>query len=149
MARPPTGPLVVSFDASLRSVNDDTTPTSAAVGCVVTDGSETVATRSIAVDTFVSSSTLELRALVEAARTVSTIGTAVGAVHVNGDADAAVHAADPDHPSTPSTRLARRRVRTIRSCFAAIPVVTYRVVPRRENVRAHELAKAGHSRHRC
>ncbi|MFC6973695.1 hypothetical protein ACFQL1_01790 [Halomicroarcula sp. GCM10025709] len=144
----PSGPLLVSFDASLRYAADNATPTSAAVGYVVTDGLESLAERSVPVEAFVSSAALELRALVEAARMVSEIAPTASSVHVSGDADAAVHVADPTHPATPSSDVARRRVETIRSCFADIPVVTYRVVPRQANDRAHELARAGHDRGR-
>lgn len=146
MSQGATGPLIVSFDASVRFGADNATPTSAAVGYVVTDGVDPIVERSMPIEAFVSSSALELRALVEAARAVTEAAPTVASVHVRGDADAAVHAADPSHPATPGSDVARRRVETIRSCFAGIPVVTYRVVSRGENARAHDLAQAGHTR---
>jgi ribonuclease HI len=146
MSRAASGPLLVSFDASLRYADDNATPSSAAVGYVVADGTEPIVERSMPIEAFVSSSALELRALVEAARAVADIAPTTASVHVRGDADAAVNVADPTHPATPTDDVARRRVETIRSCLAEIPVVTYRVVPRGENARAHALAQAGHTR---
>jgi ribonuclease HI len=138
------GPLLLYFDASLLYGPDNSTPTSAAIGYVVDDGTTTLLEGSQHVDAFVSSAGLELRALVEAARAVAESTDIVSSVHVHGDADAVIRLADPSRPATPSTRLARRRVETIRSCFRDVPVVTYRCVPRHSNERAHALARAGH-----
>jgi len=136
--------LLAYFDASLLYGDDNATPTSAAVGVLVEDGTETYCRRSLSVDAFVSSTALEYRALTEAAHTVARRFDDVGAVHFHGDADAAIHAADPDHPADPSNRVTRRRVATIRNAVADVPVVTYRAIPRDRNCRAHRLARAGH-----
>ncbi|WP_254279994.1 hypothetical protein [Haloarcula marina] len=144
--RPTRPSLLLYFDASVRYGPDHATPTSAAVGFLVEDGSETVIEESIRVDAFVSSSQLEYRALVEAVRAVEAYPTTVASLHVHGDADAVIRAVDPQHPTTPDDRLARHRVAAVRECVADIPLVTYRAVGRDENERAHDLARAGHSR---
>lgn len=136
--------LLAYFDASVLYGDDNATPTSAAVGVLLSDGTETYCRRSLSVDAFVSSTALEYRALAEAARTVAAQVDAVSAVHFHGDADEVIHAADPDHPADPSDRVARRRVVATRDAVADVPVVTYRAVPRARNRRAHRLARAGH-----
>lgn len=136
--------LLAGFDASLRYADDNATPTSAAVGAVVTDGARTYAERSLAVDAFVSSTTLEFRALLEAVRAVDEAFDDVAALHVRGDADAVVRAVDPDHHADAPGPVARRRVEAVRALVADIPVVTYRSIPRARNRRAHDLAQAGH-----
>jgi hypothetical protein len=136
--------LLAYFDASMRYGDDNATPTSAAVGIIVEDGTETYCRRSLSVDAFVSSTALEYRALAEAARAVATQVDEVSAVHFHGDADVVIRAADPDHPAEPSDRLARRRVAATREAVADVPIVTYRVIPRDRNRRAHRLARAGH-----
>ncbi|MDS0280988.1 reverse transcriptase-like protein [Haloarcula onubensis] len=136
--------LLLYFDASVLYGPDNATPTSAAVGFLVESGATTHVERSMAVDAFVSSAHLEYRALLEAVRAVAATDERVASLHVHGDADAVIRAVDPDHPATPGDRLCRRRVRAIRDAVDGIPVVTYRVVDRRENERAHGLARAGH-----
>jgi len=144
MTAPPS--LLAYFDASLRYGEDNATPTSAAVGVLVEDGTTTYVERSLAVDAFVSSSALEFRALLETARAVDERFDRVSALHVHGDADAVVRAADSSSPAEPSDPVARRRVERTRTLLADVPVVTYRSVPRSENERAHALAAAGHER---
>ncbi|MFC7228556.1 hypothetical protein N0B31_14175 [Salinirubellus salinus] len=46
----------------------------------------------------------------------------------------------------PKCPVSRRRVERIRELLAPVPTVTYRVVPRGHNERAHRLARAGHAR---
>lgn len=144
MTAPPS--LLAYFDASLRYADDNATPASAAVGVLVEDGVTTYVERSLAVDAFVSSSALEFRALVETARAVDERFDQVSALHVHGDADAVVRAADPASPAEPSSTVAHRRIERTRDLLADVPVVTYRAVSRSENERAHALAAAGHDR---
>lgn len=136
--------LLLYFDASVHYGRDNATPTSAAVGFLVESGATTHIERSMAVDAFVSSAHLEYRALLEAVRAVANTGERVASLHVHGDADAVIRAVDPDHPASPGDRVCRRRVDSIRDAVDGIPVVTYRVVGRGENERAHRLARAGH-----
>ncbi|MBV0923891.1 reverse transcriptase-like protein [Halomicroarcula limicola] len=141
----PTAPsLLLYFDASVLYGPDNGTPTSAAVGFLVKDGTTTILERSMHVDAFVSSAHLEYRALLEAVRAVEELSTTVASLHVHGDADAVLRAVDPRHHAMPDDAVARRRVASIHECVADIPVVTYRAVKRGENERAHELARAGH-----
>ncbi|MBX0297194.1 reverse transcriptase-like protein [Haloarcula nitratireducens] len=141
----PTPPsLLLYFDASVLYADDNATPTSAAVGFLVEDGSAAVIERSMRIDAFVSSAHLEYRALLEAVRAVEAYPTTVASLHVHGDADAVLRAVDPQHHAMPEDRVAQRRVESIREWVADIPVVTYRAVGRGENERAHELARAGH-----
>jgi len=136
--------LSLYFDASVHYGRDNATPTSAAVGFLVESGVTSHIERSMAVDAFVSSAHLEYRALLEAVRAVADTGERVASLHVHGDADAVIRAVDPDRPATPDDRVCRRRVDAIRDAVDGIPVVTYRIVGRGENERAHRLARAGH-----
>ncbi|MBX0286263.1 hypothetical protein [Haloarcula salinisoli] len=136
--------LSLYFDASVHYGPDNATPTSAAVGFLVESGATTHIERSVPVDAFVSTAHLEYRALLEAVRAVAETGERVASLHIHGDADAVIRAVDPDHPATPGDRVCRTRVDAIRDAVAEIPVVTYRVVGRGENERAHRLARAGH-----
>jgi ribonuclease HI len=136
--------LSLYFDASVLYGADNATPTSAAVGFLVESGATTHIERSLPVDAFVSSAHLEYRALLEAVRAVAATDDRVASLHVHGDADAVIHAVDPDHPATPGDRICRTRVDAVGEAVAEIPVVTYRVVGRGENARAHRLARAGH-----
>jgi len=136
--------LSLYFDASVLYGPDNATPTSAAVGFLVESGSTTHVERSMPVDAFVSSAHLEYRALLEAVRTVAASDDRVASLHVHGDADAVIRAVDPDHPATPTDPVVRHRVVAIRDAVDQIPVVTYRVVNRGENQRAHALARNGH-----
>jgi len=136
--------LSLYFDASVHYGPDNATPTSAAVGFLVESGARTHIERSLAVDAFVSPAHLEYRALLSAVRAVAATDDRVASLHVHGDADAVIRAVDPDHPATPGDRVCRTRVEAIRDAVAEIPVVTYRVVGRGENERAHRLARAGH-----
>jgi len=143
--RSPFGPsLCLYFDASVLYGPDNATPTSAAVGFLVESGSTTHVERSLSIDAFVSSAHLEYRALLEAIRAVTAREDPVASLHVHGDADAVIRAVDPDRPAIPGTRIARHRVDAIREAVDPIPVVTYRVVGRSANRRAHRLARAGH-----
>jgi len=136
--------LSLYFDASVPYRSDNATPTSAAVGFLIESGATTHVERSLPIDAFVSSAHLEYRALLAAVRAVEATDDRVASLHVHGDADAVIRAVDPDHPATPGDRICRRRVTAIREAVAPIPVVTYRVVGRGENRRAHDLARAGH-----
>lgn len=144
MALPPS--LFVSFDASVLYAADNATPTSGAIGYVVEDATAVHVEGSRSVDVVVSSTALEYRALAAAARAVDAQFDRVGTLHVHGDADAVVRAVDPEEETTPSGRVARRRVEAIREHFADVPTVTYRAVSRERNGRAHDLARAGHDR---
>ncbi len=136
--------LSLYFDASVHYGPDNATPTSAAVGFLVESGTTTHIERSMAVDAFVSTAHLEYRALLEAVRAVTNADDRVASLHVHGDADAVLRAVDPDNPATPGDRICRTRVEAVRDAVAEIPVVTYRVVGRKENDRAHRLARSGH-----
>ena len=141
----PFGPaLSLYFDASGLYGPDNATPTSAAVGFLAESGTTTHVERSLSVDAFVSSAHLEYRARLEAVRAVTDRDGRIASLHVHGDADAVIRAVDPDRPATAGDRIARDRVATIREAVDPIPVVTYRVVDRGENGRAHRLARAGH-----
>ena len=136
--------LSLYFDASVHYGPDNARPTSAAVGFLVESGATTHIERSMAVDAFVSTAHLEYRALLEAVRAVEATDDRVASLHIHGDADAVIRAVDPDRPATPDDRVCRTRVAAIREAVAPIPVVTYRVVGRDGNERAHDLARAGH-----
>jgi ribonuclease HI len=123
---------------------DNATPTSAAVGYVLTDGSETLRAESVPIEAFVSSAHLEFRALLEAVRAVDAHVPDPPSVHVHGDADVVIRTVDQSEPATPGDRLTRHRVEEIRDLVADVPVVTYRAVKRGRNERAHEVARAGH-----
>lgn len=136
--------LLLYFDGSLLYADDNATPTSAAVGYLLTDGSKTLRSESRSIDAFVSSAHLEYRALLEAVRAVDTHISDPPSIHIHGDADVVIRTVDPAEPATPSDRVTRRRVQKIRELVADIPVVTYRAVDRGHNERAHQLARAGH-----
>lgn len=136
--------LLAYFDASIHHGADNATPTSAAVGFLVEDGTETYVERSLAVDAFVSSAALEYRSLLETVRAVDATFEAVSSLHVHGDADAVLRAVDPGTPARPSDGVERRRVAAIRDAVADVPLVTYRSIPRTDNERAHRLARRGH-----
>jgi hypothetical protein len=138
--------LLAYFDASVHYGPDNATPTSAAVGVLVEDGTETYVERSLPVEAFRSSAALEHRALVEAVRAVTDRFDRPSSVHLRGDADAALRVTDPDHPAEPTDPVGRRRVRAVRERLADVPVVTYRAVDRARNRRAHDLARRGHDR---
>ena len=137
--------LLLYFDASVRYADDNATPTSAAVGFVVGDGTETLVEGSLPVRTFVSSAHLEYRALLEAVQAVDAMDGRVASLHVHGDADAVIDAVDPATDTTPGDPVTRRRTEAIRAAVDPIPRVTYRVIGRGENGRAHDLAQAGHA----
>jgi ribonuclease HI len=136
--------LLLYFDASVRYAGDNATPTSAAVGFVVGDGTETLVEGSFPVRTFVSSAHLEYRALLEAVQAVAGMDGRIASLHVHGDADAVVDAVDPATDAEPGDRIRRQRTEEIRAAVDSIPRVTYRAVGRGENERAHALAQAGH-----
>jgi len=136
--------LLAYFDASVHYGPDNATPVSAAVGFLVEDGVETYVERSMRVDAFVSSSALELRALAETVRAVVDRFDRVSSLHLHGDADAALRATDPAHPTEPTDPVGRRRVHEVRDLLTDVPVVTYRAVDRSCNARAHDLARRGH-----
>lgn len=137
----PGASLVVSFDGSVLYGPENAAPTAAAVGYVVTAG-EPLAVGSQRLSAFVSSTHVEYRALVAAARAVAAVSEHrdVASCHVRGDAATVVEAADPDHPAEPGDRVARHRVATVHDLLAPVPRVTYRTVPRGRNRRAHGLA---------
>jgi ribonuclease HI len=141
--------LLLYFDASVLYAEDNATPTSAAVGYVIEDGSTTIHEESVPIDAFVSSAHLEYRALLEAVRAVSDHAADPPSLHVHGDADVVIRNVDPSEPATPGDRVTRRRVEQIRDLVADIPVVTYRTIKRGRNERAHEVARAGHSDRRA
>jgi len=137
--------LLLYFDASVRYGEDNATPTSAAVGFVVEDGTETMIEGSLPVRTFVSSAHLEYRALLESVQAVAGLDGRIASLHVHGDADAVIDAVDPATDATPGDRIMRQRVAAIRAAVDEIPTVTYRAVGRGRNERAHELAQSGHA----
>jgi ribonuclease HI len=143
-AFPPS--LTCSFDASVHYGPDHATPVSAAVGFHVEEGTRTRIEGSRRVPNVVSSSALEFRALLAAARAIDERFDAVASIHVRGDADAVIESVDPRREATPTGRIERRRVERIRRLFESIPTVTYRIVDRHANERAHALARAGHGR---
>ena len=110
------------------------------------EGTETRLSGSGRVEHLVSSSALEFRALLEAVVAVDETFEEVASLHVRGDADAVVEAVDPRREAMPHGAVSRRRVHHIRRLLDPIPTVTYRVVPRGLNERAHHLARAGHGR---
>ena len=138
--------LVLSFDASVHYGPAHAHPVSGAIGYLVEEGTETVLRGSERVDHLVSSSALEFRALLEAARAVDRTFDRVASLHVRGDADFFVDAVDPRLDAMPECGVSRRRVERIRALLDPVPTVTYRVVPRGLNDRAHRLARAGHAR---
>lgn len=142
MSLPPS--VLVYFDASVLYGSDNATPTSAAIGYHVDAGTETRVAVSESVETFVSSTDLEYRALLEAVRAVTDRFADLSSLHVHGDADVVIRTVDPDHPARAKGRVARRRVAAVRELVADVPVVTYRAVPRGHNERAHDLARTGH-----
>lgn len=142
MSLPPS--LLVYFDASVLYGPDNATPVSGAVGVVVEEGTTAEIERSLGVDAIASSTELEFRALAEAAVAVDERFDRVASVHLHGDAEVVVRAADPEDDTEPPTRIARRRVETARAALADVPTVTYRTVSRGANERAHELAREGH-----
>jgi len=137
--------LVVRFDGSVRYGRDDATPTSAAIGYVVTAG-EPVVEGSRSLDAFVSSTHVEYRALVAGARAVAALGDhwRIADVHVRGDAATLIDAVDPDRPAEPGDKIRRRRVASVRDALAPVPRVTYRQTNRTRNELAHELATRAH-----
>ena len=135
--------LLGYFDASVHFGPDNETPTSGAVGYVVSDGLRTCLEGSLPVDAVVSTSALEFRACLELVRAVDRAFDRPSSLHVHGDADAVIRAVDPAVPAAPSASVARRRVAEIRDHVADIPVVTYQVVDRSDNDRAHKLAREG------
>lgn len=137
--------LLLYFDASVRYGPDNATPTSAAVGFVVGDGTETLIEQSLPVGTFVSSTHLEYRALLEAVQAVEAMDGRIASLHVHGDADAVVDAVDPAVDAEPGDQIMQKRVRAIRAAVEDVPTVTYRAVGRGENRRAHDLAQRGHT----
>ena len=142
----PAGSLFGAFDASVHYGPDNATPTSAAIGYVIRDGTTTAVEYSGSVSAVVSSTDLEYRALLEMVEAVAGRFEAPSALHVRGDADVVLRAVDPSDPTEPSGRIARRRTAAIRRTVESlrVPTVTYRSVPRGDNERAHELARAGH-----
>lgn len=144
MSLPPS--VLVYFDASVLYAADNATPTSAAIGYHVDAGTETRIEAAESVDAFVSSTDLEYRALLEAVRALTARFSDLSSLHIHGDADVVLRTVDPTHPARAKSRIARRRVATIRELVADVPVVTYRAVSRGHNQRAHDLARAGHER---
>jgi len=136
--------LVLSFDASVLYDADHARPVSGAVGFVVEEGTHTRIERSLRVRNLVSSTALEYRALLEAGLAVDDTFKSVASLHVRGDADVVLDSVDRRVEAMPNGRVERRRVHRIRRLFDDIPTVTYRVVPRGLNERAHRLARAGH-----
>jgi len=143
-AFPPS--LVLSFDASVHYGPAHAKPVSGAIGYVVAEGTETRLSGSERVDHLVSSSALEFRALLEAVAATVERFDDVASLHIRGDADAVVEAVDPRRDAMPRGGVSRRRVHRVRRLLAPIPTVTYRVVPRELNERAHHPARAGHGR---
>lgn len=133
--------VVLHFDGSVRYGPDNATPTAAAIGFVGTAGEPLVA-GSRTLSAFVSSTHVEFRALVAAARAVAGLSRhrQVSSVHVRGDAAAVIDAVNPDRTATAGDEIRRRRVEQVRAALASVPTVTYRTVGRQRNERAHELA---------
>jgi len=133
--------LVVRFDGSVRYGPDNATPRTAGIGYVVEEG-EPVVEGSRELSAFVSSTHVEFRALVAAARAVAAFcdHRRISDVHVRGDAAAVIDAVDPARDGDVGDPIRRRRVERVRGALAPAPTVTYRCVSRGENRRAHELA---------
>ena len=142
MRSPPS--LLAYFDASVLYGPENGTPTSGAIGFLVEDGTTTYVEASRSVGAFVSSAALEFRALRETVKAVDEQFSHVSSLHLHGDADAVIRAADPDHPAEPSDPIIRRRLADVHARVADIPVVTYKELSRGRNERAHALARAGH-----
>jgi ribonuclease HI len=133
--------LVLRFDGSVRYGPENARPRAATIGYVIEEG-RPLAEGSRELSAFVSSTHVELRALVAATRAVAAMRThrRISDVHVRGDAAAVIDAVDPERESGTSDRVFRRRAETVREALAPVPTVTYRCVSRTENDRAHELA---------
>jgi ribonuclease HI len=137
--------VVCSFDGSVLYGADNARPTAAAIGYVVAAGGPLVE-GSRPLTAFVSSTHVEYRALVAAARAVAALADhrSIADVHVRGDAEGVIEAVDPDRPADPGDDVRRRRVATVRELLAPFPTVTYRTVDRGRNRRAHALAARAH-----
>jgi ribonuclease HI len=133
--------LVVRFDGSVRYGPENANPRAATIGYVIEEG-RPLAEGSRELSAFVSSTHVELRALVAAVRAVETmrIHRQISDVHVRGDAAAVIDAVDPARDGATGDRIFRRRAERVREALAPVPTVTYRCVSRPENERAHELA---------
>jgi ribonuclease HI len=137
--------VVCSFDGSVLYGADNARPTAAAIGYVVSAGGPLVeGSRPLAA--FVSSTHVEYRALVAAARAVAALADhrSIADVHVRGDADGVIQTVDPDAAAEPGDDVCRRRVATVRELLAPFPTVSYRAVDRGRNHRAHALAARAH-----
>jgi len=133
--------LVVHFDGSVRYGSENASPTAAAIGYVITAG-EALVEGSRRLDTFVSSTHAEFRALLEGARAVAELSRhrRISDVHIRGDAATVLNAVDPLRPETPGDEIWKRRVALTRDALAPVPEVTYRRVSRGANERAQQLA---------
>lgn len=139
--------VILAFDGSVLYGPSNAAPTAAAIGYVLSTH-EPILEGSRSLSTFVSSTHVEYRALVEGVRAVADIAEhrTVASLHIRGDAAAAIEAVDPDHPTEPSDGVLQRRVETVRELIDPIPQVSYRTVTRTRNQRAHELAQRPHHR---
>lgn len=133
--------LVLRFDGSVRYGPNNADPRTAAIGYVIAEA-KPLAEGSRELSTFVSSTHVELRALVAGAQTVAALidRLRVSDVHVRGDAAAVIDTVDPSCESAVDDRIFQRRAERVREALAPVPRVTYRCVSRGENERAHELA---------
>jgi ribonuclease HI len=97
---------------------------------------------------FVSSTHVELRALVAGARALGELTDhhQVNAVHVRGDAAAVIDTVDPSRPAGVDDSICRRRAERVRELLAPVPTITYRHVGRYENERPHKLASRAYDR---
>lgn len=137
--------LILSFDGSVLYGPSNATPTAAAIGYAISTH-EPIVEGSRSLSTFVSSTHVEYRALVDAARAVAALSEhrTVASLHIRGDAAAAIEAVDPERPAQPSDDILRRRVEMIQTLLDPIPQVSYRRIARARNHRAHELARRPH-----
>ncbi|WP_247009690.1 reverse transcriptase-like protein [Halorientalis litorea] len=131
--------LVLRFDGSVRYGPHNANPRGAAIGYVVEER-QPLAEGSRELSAFVSSTHVELRALVAGAQTVAALTDhlRVSDVHVRGDAAAVIDTVAPCGESTVDDRISQRRAERVRNALAPVPRVTYRCVSRHENERAHE-----------
>jgi len=137
--------VVLHFDGSVRYGSENARPQSAGIGYVATAG-RPLFKGSRRLRTFVSSTHVEFRALIEGLQAVAALAEQrrISDLHVRGDAAAVIDAVDPTHSATPSDEIRRRRVTAAREAVAEIPRVTYRRVARGRNERAHALAVRAH-----
>lgn len=133
--------LVLRFDGSVLYGPHNADPRRAAIGYIIEEG-QPLAEGSRELSAFVSSTHVELRALVAGTQAVAamTDHLRVSDVHVRGDAAAVIDTVAPSRESAVDDGVFQRRAERVHEALAPVPTVTYRCVSRHENERAHELA---------